>query len=389
MVESFIYSSLDPDKVDLSAVGWFEPKVPFRPLDTNVNFVKYFGTGQTPTQSTLVAYFPGCFAEFHEGHLDVVNQVVELCRAITSDYLVVVSPANSDYTTEKYGHDSLFATNKYRYDKICHVLSSVKGNVAVDLNPMLNFEIDHNFTDLLFDFIVRQGLDYDGLEHTPRIVAGKDREYFTGLARVTDKIKTFYIDDTTGASSSAYIARAPVTRVTKKNLLLRCDNKEQYELFQKFFHDKYKEITCQLISDEIVLAKDLHAKHNFDVTICKDYAEFLPYISTHRVFSNPLSSGDGHVTNGNFSGLKVLDSDVFSGSTKKFIDNQGAELHAVHDFSDCLDTWELLDIAGFYTSKWQYPYVDISSRCSIGAFNLSDHKNFLVFKTELQKIKKQ
>lgn len=384
---SFIYSHINASEKALGALGWFEPKVAFEPL-AKVNYVKRCGkaTGVTFNDETLIAYFPGCFAEFHVGHLDVVNQAVAACAAITDNYVVVVSPANTDYTTEKYGHESLFATNKYRYDRITAMLADVKGNVVIDLNPMLNFKADYNFTDLVCDFVSRQGMDWHELHHVPRIVCGKDRKYFADLVTITDKIDVLYVDDTTGASSSALIKEATITKVPKKDLLLRCDNVEQYELFKKFFSDQYNTITCQLLSDEIEVAKALHAIHKFDVTICKDYAGFLPYISTHRKFTNPLSSGDGHITNGNFESLKVLDSDVFSGGTKSFIDNQGGKLYAVHNFEGQLNTKELLDIAGFYSAKWQYPYVDISSRCSMRAFTFEDHKNFQTFRNELQKI---
>lgn len=391
MNKSFIYSDLSTSlsKDELGAVGWFETPETFKSLDPEVNYLKYFGTPKQLSKETLFAYFPGCFAEFHIGHLDVVNQTIEACKAIAGDnYLVVVSPANTDYTTGKYGPDSLFATNKYRYDRITEMLADVKGNVVIDLNPMLNFKVDYNFTDLIHDFVTRQGWKWNDLVHVPRIVCGKDRKYFADLTNISDQIQVIYVDDSTGASSSALIRKAEVTKVSKKDLLLRCDNVEQFELFKKFFADQYNLIACQLIADEIEVAKNLHKDHNFDLTICKDYTDFLPYVSTHRRFENPLSSGDGHISRGNFKGLKVLDSDVFSGGTRDFIESQGGQLFAVFDFSDCLNKCELLDIAGFYTAKWQYPYVDISSRCSMRAFTYEDHKNFQNFRIELQKIER-
>lgn len=393
MNKSFIYSDLSTSlsKDELGAVGWFETPETFKPLDSEVSYMARCGIPErfSIDNETLIAYFPGCFAEFHIGHLDVVNQTIEACKAIADDnYLVVVSPANTDYTTGKYGVDSLFATNKYRYDRITSMLANVKGNVVIDLNPMLNFELDYNFTDLIHDFVIRQGFNWNDLVHVPRIVCGKDRKYFADLVAKTNQIDVIYVDDTTGASSSALIRKAEVTKVAKKDLLLRCDNLEQYELFKKFFEDQYNLIACQLISEEIEVAKSLHKDYKFDVTICKDYTDFLPYISTHRSFQNPLSSGDGHLTRGNFKDLKVLDSDVFSGGTRDFIESQGGHLFAVFDFSNDLDKCELLDIAGFYTAKWQYPYVDISSRCSMRAFTYEDHKNFQNFRTELQKIER-
>lgn len=395
MEKSFIYSDIaDKNKgcCDLASLGWFQPKVPVFKSLGDVNYLKKFTNNDDQisiTKNTLIAYFPGCFAEFHIGHLDVVKQAIEHCRAIVGDkdYLVVIAPANSDYTTEKYGKDSLFATNKYRYDRICSMLSEVEGNVAIDLNPMLNFSVDYNFTDLLLDFVTRQGVVYEDLIHVPRIICGKDRNYFTNLVQASDKIDVFYVNDTTGASSSSHIKNIGLEegKIKKKKLLLRCDNTEQFDLFVKYFADQYESIELQLLSDELNKAKDLHGVEEFDVTICKDYAGFLPYVKVHRKFQNPLSSGDGHITKEEsiFLGLKVLDSDVFSGGTKIFIENQGGILHAVHDFSG-QENKELLDIADFYNDNYGYPYVDISSRCSMMPFDLTDHNKFAMFKAELK-----
>lgn len=378
MNKSFIYSDF------LASIGWFETKVPFKSLDSNINFVKFINSPVNITSNTLIAYFPGCFAEFHIGHLDVVKQAISLCKEITDDYVVVIAPANSDYTTEKYGKNSLFATNKYRYDKICSMLKGTQGNVAIDLNTMLNFKCDYNFTDLLFDFVSRHNVDYDNLTHQPRILCGKDRGYFANLAKVTNKINIFYVEDTTGASSSGHIKTNGNTSIPKKNLLLRCENQDQFDLFNSWFKDYYNEIVLQLISDEIETAKQLHKTHKFDVTICKDYADFLPYKKVHRAFENPLATSIGNVTDSTFQGLAVLDSDIFSGGTKKFIASQGGTLYAIHDFSDRLDTWELLDFADFLDDKFCYPYVDISSRCSLPAFDLDFHDKFNRFKESLK-----
>ncbi len=385
MNKSFIYSSIKSD--DMASLGYFEPKAPYERL-ANTNHVKFINESVNITRNTLIAYFPGCFAEFHIGHLDVVNQAIAACKAITDDYLVVISPANSDYTTEKYGKRSLFATNQYRYERMCYVLNGVDGNVAIDLNPMLNYKVDYNFTDLVFDFVCCQGLVYAELLHTPRIVCGKDRDYFGNLKKVTNKIDVIYVEDTTGASSSAYIKTVKDTAVPRKHLLLRVEHYEQYEQFDTFFADQYASIDYILLNDEIEQARKLHAIEKFDVTICKDYADFLPYVRTHRRFENPLERGNGHITEGTFKGLKVLDSDIFSGGTKNFIANQGGSLYAIHNFEKQLDTHELLDIADFYDDKFDYPYVDISSRCSMRAFDLELHTRFAAFKNLLKGIRR-
>lgn len=379
MDPSFIYSDLTVP--DLGSLGWFQPKAPYATL-ADVNYVKFISQPKAITRTTLVAYFPGCFAQFHEGHLGVVKQAVAYCQAVTDDYLVVVAPANSDYTTDKYGKDSLFATNKYRYDRICEVLKDIDGNVAIDLNPMLNYQVDYNFTDLLHGFVTRH-VAYDDLVHVPAIVCGKDRDYFLNLEEATDKLQVMYVDDTTFASSSSHIQSVGNTKVVKKNLLLRCNTEAEYELFVKYFHDQYNEIVLALLEDEIQDASRWNDKEKFDITICKDYT-FLPYVKVHRRFDDPLSSVDGHITEGSFDGLKVLDSDVFSGGTRKFIEHSGGSLYTVYDFSDTLDQYELLDIADFYKPEFAYPYVDISSRCSMQAFDLAAHINYNEFQKELR-----
>lgn len=378
--KSFIYSDL------MASLGYFEPKIPFESLDKEVNYLKFINEVKGITSNTLIAYFPGCFAHFHEGHVDVVKQAIKACREITEDYVVVISPANSDYTTEKYGKDSLFATNKYRYDRICEALSGIEGNVVIDLNPMLNFKVDYNFTDLLYDFVCRQKIVFDNLLHQPRIVCGKDRNYFANLAKVTNKINVFYVDDTTGASSSGHIKNVGNTKLIKKNLLLRCKTRKQFDCFRHYFGDQYKNIQLQIIDDEIIKAKRLHEKYEFDVTVCKDYAQFLPYVKTQRIFENPLANSSGNTTKGNFKGLKVLDSDIFSGGTKNFIENQGGTLYAVYNFSTSLDSWELLDVEDFLDDRFCYPYVDISNRCSMQPFDLAFHKKFNLFKLSLKDL---
>lgn len=385
MDKSFIYSDLGAES--LSSLGWFQPKVAFQTIADDANYVKHINDCMVVNSNTLIAYFPGCFAQFHIGHLDVVKQAIKHCKSITDNYLVVIAPANSDYTTEKYGKDSLFATNKYRYDRICSMLNGIEGNVAIDLNTMLNFKVDYNFTDLIYDFISRQNINYNDLTRVPKIICGKDRDYFSNLVKLTDKIDVFYVEDTTGASSSAHINSVKNNKLPKKKLIIRGNDIAEYDLFKKYFVDQYESIEyCSLIN-EINAVKDWHNKAKFDITICKDYAGFLPYVKVNRRFDNPLSSGDGHITEGPFDGLKVIDSDIFSGGTKAFIEKNGGKLFAHHDLMGHTDGCELLDIPDFYNEKFCYPYVDISSRCSMQAFDLDAHNNFMAFKDALRNLR--
>ena len=59
---------------------------------------------------------------------------------------------------------------------------------------MLNNYTDHNFTDLLQDFLRRHGLSIYAMNKKPLIIAGKDREYFKNIVDLTDKIGCFYVE---------------------------------------------------------------------------------------------------------------------------------------------------------------------------------------------------
>jgi hypothetical protein len=128
--------------------------------------------------TTRIAYYPGCFAEFHDGHMAVIRQVLSILKEEGGDYRLIIAPANSDYTMSKYG-DVLQASNKYRYDRIVERLRAEPGmeRVHIDLNPMLNFDRDHNFPDMIDDFLKGQGWSLDAMKSRVLIVCGKDRDW--------------------------------------------------------------------------------------------------------------------------------------------------------------------------------------------------------------------
>ena len=67
-------------------------------------------------------------------------------------------------------------------------------NIIVDLNPMLNYTVDHNFTDLLKWFIDYEvGVSIDELKYAPVIVGGKDRD-FSIINDLTNLIQFWYYD---------------------------------------------------------------------------------------------------------------------------------------------------------------------------------------------------
>lgn len=371
MITSFIYGEI------LDQLGWFDCGKPYSRLDEEANYVHFINQPITINEDTTIAYFPGCFAHFHDGHLSVVDDIKQSLEKINDNYLIVIAPANTDYTVSKYGADSVYATNKYRYDRICEVLKDYKGNVAVDLNPMLNNDRDYNFTDLLKDFVDRH-IAFEQLTHAPYIVCGKDRDYFTNLTKLTSKIRVWYGQDNTGLSSSDYIKNNPKP-LPKKVCYLRCQNEHQYISFREFWSDQYVDIRPIYLSKELLRAEKMVPQA--DVTICKDYAHLLPYVPFHRKFINPLDSNNGHEGDvEKLRGKQVLDSDIYTGSTARAIEQLQGTLLAVIDLSNDNDIVECVDFADFLEDNYCYPHYDISLRCSMKPFTKAYHDRLEMFK---------
>ena len=371
MTESFIYSDI------LQNIGWFNAGNPYKKLG-DVNYVHYINGKVNIDKDTIIAYFPGCFAQFHDGHITVIDEMKHILSSVSDNYVIVLAPANTDYTVSKYGADNVYASNKYRYDRITSKLEGVTGNIAIDLNPMLNNDQDYNFTDLLKDFVERHVEKFDDLVNAPFIMCGKDRDYFKNIELLTNKIKIYYSHDITQLSSSQLIKESPKTFV-KKICHLRCNNVEQLGVFHKYFKHHYKEIVPVYLKHELEQAKK---KSEFaDITICKEYADILPYVPFHRNFIHPLTSdntytGDASLIDNN----KVLDSDIFTGGTAREIVRLGGCLTSVMNFYHKTDTDELVDFNDFYDEKYCYPYYDISERCSMMPFTKKDHENLAEFK---------
>jgi hypothetical protein len=213
-------------------------------------------------------------------------------------------------------------------------------------------------------------------------MCGKDRAYFKNIECLTNKIRVFYVDDTTFLSSSGLIKNKPKTFV-KKTCHLRCNNVEQFSVFHKYFKHQYKEIVPVYLKDELEIAK---RKSEFaDVTICKDYADILPYVPFHRNFIHPLSSDNTYIGDASLiDNNKVLDSDVFTGGTARAIVKMGGCLAAVMNFIHKTATDELVDFNDFYDDKYCYPHYDISERCSMMPFTSTDHKNLAKFKNHIK-----
>lgn len=73
MTESFIYSDI------LQNIGWFNAGNPYKKLG-DVNYVHYINGKVSIDKDTIIAYFPGCFAQFHLEicHLVSPNEHIEI-----------------------------------------------------------------------------------------------------------------------------------------------------------------------------------------------------------------------------------------------------------------------------------------------------------------------
>ena len=367
-----------------SECGYFTPKCAHRIFDS---FNSYVHKGSLSRKKqidyeTRVLYYPGSFGSFHAGHLSVIWRAIEQVAKVTDNYVVVVAPANSDYVAEKYGEWSVRASNKRRYDNIKQHMFTQR-DMWIDLNPMLNNPCDYNIDTQVEQFLQAElKCGIKDMVHPPMVLCGKDRDF----SKITDYqgyLDVFFADDSTGFSTS----KTENELIEKKDLILRVHNYAQFDLFCKYFSKHYKSIKPQLIGTEKFVAQEYARMNGIRYTNCKDYADFLIYIPLSRKWINPLehSGFDGDEWHFNrISGQKVLDSDCFTGSTADHLQRKyNIDSISLVDLSD-RDDVELLDIDDFYT--WQYPYVDISYRCSMPAFSAEDHLYFADFVKELKGI---
>ena len=357
----------------LTSAGWFDNGTDgCYPLNYDADYT--YPKRPEIDSETVVAYYPGCFAEFHEGHMEVVNQAVSRLSFLTDNFVVIIAPANSDYTIQKYG-DVEQASNKYRFDKIAKAIQC-RSKIFIDLNPMLNFDRDQNFPDLIEHFLNRHGLTINAMKNAPHIVTGKDREYMGNIAKHTNRIAALHVVGCE-ASSTAIMNLNPLPR-KKKNLILRVQSMYQHELFECYFADQYKTIAPILKSEEIEQALELAMQHQSKLTICKQYAGIVGgYIPLHRTFENPLLQGSFKpVRNpGLFAGETIIDSDVFTGSTRNFVESMGGKLVCTMKVNP--DETEIIDFEDVAT--WSYPDVDIAWRCSMTPFTKESHELFEKF----------
>lgn len=387
MTVSFLYDSI-PENA-LYECGYFEPKKPFRALSCH-NFIQFLSQKEI-NQETLIVYFPGSFGYFHKGHLSVVRRACENARSKTDNFVVVISPAHSDYSVEKYG-DTNFASNKDRYDQIMRYEDQLRDmNVIIDLNPMLNFECDHNFTDFLKFFVDRTLGGFQHLRTKPILIGGKDRD-FSALASHTDKVDFWYFDAEQDIGTSTSFRPEPTKR---PKLYLRAHNQGEVDTFTCHLGLFYKDIEPIFIPEERKIVTQI-AKTQPCMTICKDYADLVPYMKLSRHYEHPLADPYHQKmdTEGNsleaqlavYRGFTVIDSDVFSGGTRFFIEGLGLDFVSLTDLSG-EENVELLDIDDFKKENFCYPFVDLSSRCSLPAFSSEKYDIIRNLKNDLKLLK--
>ena len=377
----YIYNNVP--EIFLEEAGFFVPNE--EPLRLSENSYIKNVNNKVITEDTLVLYFPGSFGCFHKGHMDIVHRAVADAKNITDDYVLVLSPANSDYAIDKYGYSN-FATNKFRYERIMEQIKDCGYNIIVDLNPMLNYTVDHNFTDLLKWFCDYEvGVNIDELKYAPVIVGGKDRD-FSIINDLTNLIQFWYYDQQVDFSTSG---NYKPEQHTKHDVLVRVHNDVEFDLFVRYFSSYYNEIKPIYIKDEIKQLKKLDLDKC--ITICKDYVNYCHYVKLSRTYETPLDkptfTEEDRLRFSNFYGFTAIDSDIFSGGTRDFLNSVGIKTHAFTDLSKT-DNTELLDIDDFKCDNYCYPYIDVASKCSLPAFDCEMHKHYNSFITELKNLEK-
>lgn len=388
---SFIYNEMQASERQKYHVGFFKTKLEFKEIEPNNNFVYSFKESSeiTINKDTTILYYCGAFTYFHKGHLALITKsYLEMKAKGFKDIKVVISPSNSDYIYEKYG-PKVNARNKERFERIVKFINDncplgISENVIIDMNPMLNMECDYNFTDLIRNFIEKY-LPYDNIK-TPYIICGGDRKYFKNIEKFTNKIKVICFDRFDNTSSSQFKTEMGV--FNKKEILLRVHTKEEYKIFNKHMKIFYKSITPILISEEIKQVKnliDLNTNSGYDniKTNCRSYRDILDYDSVHRVFKHPLDFEPSVQSEKLKSKTLYIDSDVFSGATKKHIESFGSSLTVLYDFRFKQETHDIVDIDDMYKSNFKYPFYDLSERMGLEMFSVNTHKVIKDLKEEL------
>ena len=390
-----VYSKIT-NEVEKNDAGWFEPRS-WTKIDRNfhhTHFMGYIDWQVHETQSVM--YYPGAFSIFHRGHIDAIIRALNSTNAPRK--LLIIAPSNTDYLHSKIkvarGQEYDYG-NKARFDGIVNLLQQelepeMLKHIAIDLSPMLNYTCDQNFTDLALDWMESNNLSMVNTRLS--IVCAKDRNWST-LSKYTS-INVIYIEPWNTIEmmiSSAKLANEAPKR-NKKVLKLRCWNVEQYDLFRAFFEHQYLHVQPLFIQDEIDYLKNRIGKR-YDYTICKDYASLYEYVPFTRNFAHALADANPREVSLldkrlKTRGLKIIDSDSYSGSTRRALKDMGHECDVIMNLESLTNHYELLDIDDFYNPGFCYPHVDIAARCSMEPFTHECYKTFNKFIEQLQLIKR-
>lgn len=387
---SFIYDDIQSGIQVLKLLGFFKTKKPFQTIVPGINQSYFFNENKPITKDTLIVYYPGAFSYMHNGHLNLITKAHKILKETSKDIRIVISPANSDYLYDKYGSE-VDVTNLKRFNRIIEKLNNVKNivpsildDIIIDMNPMLNMTCDYNFTDLLKNFIEVSGFNYEDLP-TPYILCGKDRSYFQNLNIVTNKVKIFY-DAGTETSSKNFIQYMGTFK--RKNVLVRTHTEEQFNVFKKHMYPFYNSMQMSLISEEIKLVKNYLSVTSEEkvYTNCKDYAlDDLKYIPISRKFKHPLDNKPSIVSSVPIESNAIyIDSDIFSGTTERFIKSHGSKIIPIHNYKFQQDKMDIVDIDDILKDDFNYPYVDVSERIGIQLFTNELHQVFNLLKKELK-----
>lgn len=393
----------------LNNCGYFKPNDgndKFKEIKKNVNIliqpiISEKTIKKKFNKNTIVGYYCGSFSYFHQGHIEVIKQFINHIKEnhhkeyLNNNYAIVIAPANVDYLYLKYPQSN-YIQNKNRYDNIIKSIvnnfknSKYKENIYMDLNPMLNNYQDYNFTDLIENFIKRNKIK----TLNKYILCGKDRSYFKNIEKHTEKIKVFFVEEIKDKDnftlSSQHLINQNPNDFKQKNLYLRCYNENELNIFKKYLNNEYIDIIPIFIKDEIKKTKKIVSKLNKKtnkkeiVTICKEYKKIVKYIKFSRKQYNPLSDYF-FIKNNKLNNKIVIDSDIYSGITKDFLKkNNNVKFYANIDLSNQTENYELLDIDDFYNEDFGYPFIDLSSKCSLRPFNKELHDKINNLKKELK-----
>lgn len=249
---------------------------------------------------------------------------------------------------------------------------------------MLNHRVDQNFTDFLFDFLIKniKGLkNIKDMKYKPTIIGGKDRDYSI-LNEINSLIEFLYFDEKIEISTSKNFIQK---NKKKCKLFLRVNNEKEFLIFFKYMKFFYESIEPIYIKDEINFLKNQYKNKKNIITICKDYKDLFDYKKVSRIYDHPLSKPYHKINNIDFKNKIVIDSDIFSGLTRDYITKFASDFIALKDLSN-QEYVELIDIDDMKNEFFNYPYVDLSSKCSLPPFTPKMHDIIKNLKMELNKI---